>query len=201
MKGLRKQVKIEQQNIEHHVRQFFDLFAAMALNTTASPPLGQYTPSYTPLSTGYANTKPQGTGFFKRTGSLIEDVKSLSGEATNILGKTSSSIDPKFSGAKKGFNVDSTSPLRVRNTSTGRFANPAQTLKNFRVEVTHEPFANVPKGFRPKTIESKLFKGAYDEIYIKLTNQQPEGTRNPYRPAFYSFMKWWLNEHLPEVIK
>jgi len=198
---LKKQVKIEHQYIEAAVRQFFDLFAVMALDTTASPPLGQYTPNYTPLSQSYAARKPTGAGFFRKTGTLISDVKSLSGETTNLLGKSSYSIDPKFSGAKKGFSIDSTSPLKVRNAKSGRFSNPVTSLKNFRVEVKHTPFDKVNMGFQPQKLEADIFKGAYDDIYNKLTNQQGPNTHAPYRSAFYSFMSWWLKEHLPEVIK
>lgn len=201
MGELRKSVKIEQQQIENSVRQFFDLFAAMGLNTSASPPLGQYTPSYAALNSSYAASKPSGAGFFKNTGTLISDIKSLSGETKNILGKSSSSIEPKFSGARKGFSIDSVEPLKVRNTRTGTFANPVTSLKNFRVEVKHVPFEKVRSGFRPQQLEADIFKGAYDSIYNKLTNQQPAGKNREYRSAFYSFMQWWLKVHLPEVIK
>jgi len=201
MGELRKRVRIEQQHIENAVRQFFDLFAAVALDTTAAPPLGQYTPHFAALSSGYAQSKASGAGFFRNTGTLISDVKALSGNATNILGKSSSTIEPKFSGARKGFSLDSANPLRVRNTSTGAFASPVQGLKNFRVEVTHTPFSKVRSGFRPEQLEADIFKGAYNSIYNKLTNQQPEGRTRHYRSAFYSFMQWWLNEHLKEVIR
>jgi len=200
MGELRERVKIEQQHIEHSVRQFFDLFAAVGLDTTASPPLGQYTPSYAALSTGYAQGKPSGTGFFKNTGTLISDVKALTGQTKNLLGKSSASIEPKFAGAKKGFKLDNGNPLRVRNKS-GQFTSPVQGLRNFRVEVTHTPFRKVRSGFQPEKLEADIFKGAYDDIYNKLTNQQPEGKTRHYRSAFYSFMQWWLNEHLPEVIR
>lgn len=201
MGEIREQVKIEQQQIENSVRQFFDLFAAVALDTSASPPLGLYTPQYAALSPSYAASKPSGTGFFKNTGNLIRDVEALSGQTTNLLGKSSSSIEPKFSGARKGFKIESVDPIRVRNTKTGSFASPVTSLRNFRVEVRHTPFSKVRSGFQPEKLEADIFKGAYDEIYNKLTNQQNGGRTRHYRPAFYSFMKWWLNEHLPEVIK
>ncbi len=198
---LRKKVEIDHRHIEHSVTQFFDLFASTALNTAAAPALGQYTPHFAALSTSYARTKDSNAGFFKNSGNLIRDVKALSSDATNVLGKSSYSIVPKFSGAKKGFSLDSTSPLRVRNVGTGKFANPARALKNFRVEVKHTPFAKVKSGFQPETLEATIFKGGYDEIYTKLTNQQPKGKTRHYRGAFHSFMQWWLAEHLPEVLK
>jgi len=201
MGQIRQDVKIQQQHIEHSVRQFFDLFAAVGLDTTATPPLGRYTPNYAPLSASYARGKPSGAGFFKNTGTLISDVKALTGQTTNLLGKSSASIEPKFSGAKKGFKLDSANPLRVRNIKSGTFASPAQGLRNFRVEVTHTPFSKVRSGFQPEKLEADIFKGAYDDIYNKLTNQQPAGRTRHYRSAFYSFMQWWLNEHLPEVIR
>lgn len=196
---LRKDVEKEHQRVEHAVRQFFELFGAIGLDTGASPTFAaRYSPAYAPLSPDYQAQKPSGTGFFKNTGSLIEDVEALN--PTNLLGNSSYSINPRFSGAKKGFSIESQTPLRVRNIKTGKFSKPSQALKNFRVEVTHTPFSKVKKGFRPEQIEADIFKGGYDEIYAKLTNQQPRGNTRHYRPAFYSFMKWWLNEMLPEII-
>lgn len=200
MTELRKEVKQDQYRIENAVSQFFDLFAAMALDTAAAPALDAYTPTYAALSSSYASKKPSGAGFFKNTGTLISDVESLDGQTRNLLGKSSYVINQTNRGAKKGFQIDRLDPLRVRN-SKGNFANPVTSLKNFKVEVVHTPFEKVKGNNSPKDLEKAVFKGAYDDIYNKLTNQQDKGKNNPYRPAFYSFMQWWLNNHLREVIR
>jgi len=198
MKQVRKNAKQDHYRVQNSVSQFFDLFAAMALDTAAAPPLGIYTPKYAALSASYASKKPSGAGFFKNTGALQDDVRNLSSQTTNLLGKSSFYIEQSSRGAKKGFTQVGTA---ARNIKTGKFASGATGLKNFQVKVVHEPFSKVDANFKPKKLERDIFNGAHQDIYAKLTNQQSKGKRNPYRPAFYSFMRWWLNKHLPEVIK
>lgn len=198
MKDLRKEVQQDHYRIRNAVSQFFDLFAAMAIDTNGPPNLGAYTPSYTPLSSAYAAKKPAGAGFFKKTGQLQDDVRNLSSQTTNLLGKSSFYIEQSSRGAKKGFSQGATG---VRSLKTGKFVSASTGLKNFKVKVVHTPFSKVDASFKPVRLERDIFKGAYDEIFDKLTNQQSKGKNAPYRPAFYSFMRWWLNVHLKEVLK
>lgn len=198
MKEIRRNAQQDHYRVQNSVAQFFDLFASMAIDTPAAPSLGRYTPNYAPLSTSYASKKPAGAGFFKKTGALQDEVRSLTSQTTNLLGKSSFYIEQTSRGTKKGFTSVGAS---VRSNKTGKFVSNAQGLKNFKVKVRHEPFSKVDANFKPKKLERDIFKGAYDDIYNKLTNQQTKGKRNPYRPAFYSFMRWWLKKHLPEVLK
>lgn len=199
MKEIRANARQQNLRIQNAVAQFFDMFAAMAINTPAAPALDVYTPIYAPLSSRYARTKPANAGYFYKTGQLQDDIRNLTSQTTNLLGKSSYYLEQTSRGAKKGFTE--TSALTPRNIKTGRFVSRAEGLKHFKVKVVHTPFSKVERGFRPRTLEREIFEGAYEDIYVKLTNQQSRGRNRPYRPAFYSFMKWWLNRHLPEVIR
>ena len=200
MKELRREAKQQHYRIQAEVAQFFDLFAAMAIDTPAAPALDIYTPTYAPLSAAYKAKKPSGRGFFYKTGDLQSDVQNLTSQTTNLLGKSSFYIEQSSRGAKKGFTADEGNPLRVRGAG-GRFVRRAEGLKNFRVKIVHQPFSKVDRNFKPRKLEKDIFAGAYDEIYNKLTNQQTRGRAGAYRPAFYSFMRWWFKKHLPEVLK
>lgn len=199
MKDVNRLAKLQSYKIQNSVTQFFDLFAAMAINTPAAPQLGAYTPSYATLSSAYARRKPTGTGFFYNTGDLQRVVEALSSKTTNLLGKSSYYLDMTNSGTRKGYTT--TKALVPRSVKTGRFVSRSEGFKDFTVRVVHQPFSKVDNNFEPKKLERDIFKSGYDEIYAKLTNKQRKGIHNPYRPAFYTFMKWWLNVHLKEVLK
>lgn len=195
MRAIRARVKRESDTIDVTASTFFTLFADKVLNTSGNPSLGIYTPKYAPYTDGYAQKKSEqapGRGWFSFSGDLESDVRSLRGETSNILGRSSSWIEMSNTGLNPGFKVASNGA--ILNLKTNKFASYRESLKDFKVKVVHKPFDKLSGTLKPKTLEKQVFSGTYDSIYKKLANVGGKG--RTYRSGFYSYMNWWIQVYL-----